>query len=253
MRTNARMAPSELEHLLKQYAETRDRAVRDRIIEAHLYIASIVARKFSGRGVDYDDLYQVAALALTKAAERYSADRGVQFSSFVTPAMVGEVKNYFRDKSRVIRPPRRSAEILGDVLKSAERLTQNLGRSPRVDEIAADTDINEDLVIEALDAYAGPASLDQQLAAEDADYTLENSLGVNEAGYSEFETGDMLRRAIMHLTDDQRTLVRMRFYENKSQRDVAEYLKVSQMTVSRMEKRVLEIMRNEIGNGEEHT
>ncbi len=250
MRTNVRISPIELENLLKEYIETRNRAVRDRIVEAHLYIAEIIARKFSGRGVDRDDLYQVAALALTKAIDRYDADRGVQFASFVTPAMVGEVKNYFRDKSRTIRPPRRSVEVLGDIMASTERLTQQLGRSPRIDEIAADTNLEEDLVIRSLDAAARPVSLDQQLAADDEDYTLRDSLSTHESGYSEFETGDMLHRAMLKLTDDQRTLVRMRFYQNKSQRDVAEALNVSQMTVSRMEKRVLEIMRNEIRNGE---
>ena len=97
MRTNIKLPPDETQRLLGLYAQTGDAKYRDRVVEAHLYIAQIIARRFSGRGVDYDDLFQVAALALTKALERYNPDRGIQFASFVTPAMVGEVKNYFRD------------------------------------------------------------------------------------------------------------------------------------------------------------
>ena len=99
------------EALLKQYAHTRDPALREQIVEANLYIAQIVARRFSGRGVDYDDLYQVASLALFKAVDRYEPDKGVKFVSFVTPTMAGEVKNYFRDRSRTIRLPRKGAEL----------------------------------------------------------------------------------------------------------------------------------------------
>ena len=101
---NAAQRPSiDAEGLLREYATTGNTAIRDRVVEAYLYIASIIARRFSGRGVDYDDLYQVASLSLLKSIERFDPDRGVKFASFVTPTMVGEVKNYFRDRSRLIR------------------------------------------------------------------------------------------------------------------------------------------------------
>ena len=89
MRENLRLSPEETARLLRLYAETRESRYRDRVVEGHLYIAEIIARRFSGRGVDYDDLFQVAALALTRAAERFDPERGVQFASFVTPSMVG--------------------------------------------------------------------------------------------------------------------------------------------------------------------
>ena len=110
MRTAQQMRPNS-EALLEQYAHSRDPALREQIVEANLYIAQLVARRFSGRGVDYDDLYQVAALALFKAVDRYEPGKGVKFVSFVTPTMAGEVKNYFRDRSRTIRLPRRGVEL----------------------------------------------------------------------------------------------------------------------------------------------
>lgn len=97
MRNTAQRPPVDAEGLLKEYALTRNTAIRDKVVEAHLYIASIIARRFSGRGVEYDDLYQVASLSLLKSIERFDPERGIKFSSFVTPTMVGEVKNYFRD------------------------------------------------------------------------------------------------------------------------------------------------------------
>ena len=132
MRTNRKLPPEEIERLLTLYIQTRRADYRDRIVEAHLYIAEIIARKFSGRGVDFDDLFQVAALALTKAIERFDPERGVKFASFVTPGMVGEVKNYFRDKSRLIRPPRRSGELARIVEAAREALTQELHRKVKI-------------------------------------------------------------------------------------------------------------------------
>ena len=110
MRTLERRFPP-TEDLLEEYARTRAPALRDEIVERFLYIAEIIARRFSGRGVDYDDLYQVAALALVKGVERFDVSKGIKFTSFITPTMVGEVKNYFRDRSRAIQVPRRGAQL----------------------------------------------------------------------------------------------------------------------------------------------
>ena len=106
---NAAQRPSlDAEGLLREYAMTGNTAIRDRVVEAYLYIASIVARRFSGRGVDYDDLYQVASLSLVKSIERFDPERGVKVGGVVTPRMVGEVQYYFRDRSRLSRPRRRT-------------------------------------------------------------------------------------------------------------------------------------------------
>ena len=248
MRTQDRLSPQETAELLSRYKNTGDPAARDRVVEAHLFLAQIIARKFSGRGVEYDDLVQVASLALLKAAERYDPERGVQFSTFVTPAMVGEVKNYFRDKSGVIRPPRRAGELAKIVRRATEQLTQELHRAPRVDEIAQKTDLTEDEVLEGLEAVAfQPVSLDAQISGEDGEMALERVLGVEEAGYGETELRDAVGRALRELPERQREVLKLRFFQGLSQREAAERLGVSQMTVSREERTALEAMKRLIG------
>ena len=252
MRTVNKLPAAEVERLLLLYAQTRSPEYRDRVIEAHLYIAEIIARKFSGRGVDYDDLYQVAAMALFKAAQRFDPERGIQFSSFVTPSMVGEVKNYFRDKSRSIRPPRRSSELARLVERVRGELTQSLQRSPRVEEIAEAAGLTEDEVLEGLEAgNSQPVSLDMQTTHDDEELTLGHAIGTQEKGYSDFETADQLKRGMAHLNERQREVIILRFFENLSQREVAERLGISQMSVSRAERAALEQLRQTIRSDDE--
>ena len=247
MRRNQRLPGEEIERLLALWNQTRQPEARDRLVEAHLYIAEIIARKFSGRGVDYDDLYQVASLALFKAIGRYDPTRGIQLSSFVTPAMVGEVKNYFRDKSRTIRPPRRSSELIRLVDSAREQLTQQLQRSPRVDEIAEHANLSEDEVLEGLEASSmQPVSLDQQSMEDEDNLTLTHAIGAEEKGFSEFENADLLQRGMRTLSEKQQEVIRLRFFENLSQREVASLTGVSQMSVSRTERSALEQLRRAV-------
>ena len=230
---------------MRLYAETRKPEYRDRAVEGHLYIAEIIARRFSGRGVEYDDLFQVAALALIRAAERFDPERGVQFNSFVTPSMVGEVKNYFRDKYRLIRTSRRSGELLRLVESVRESLTQTMGRAPRVDEIAAHAGLTEEDVLEALEAaLLQPVSLDAP--SPEGEQNIAETLGVEEQGFLDFENTDLLRRSMASLTEKQREVIELRFFENLSQREVAQRMGVSQMSVSRTERGALERLRMEM-------
>lgn len=231
--------------LLVQYALSRAPDLRDRIVEAYLYIAEIVAKKFSGRGVDYDDLYQVAALALVKGIERFDVEKGIKFASFITPTMVGEVKNYFRDRSRTIRLPRRSAQLARELREVKAKLEQQLGRSPKVSELAEAMGLSDAEVLEAMELGNAmtPASLDAQVADEDSESSLSTFLGFSDPGYSDFERNDMLERAMSALDARQRAVIIARFYEGLSQRDVAAQLNISQMTVSRIERQALESLR----------
>lgn len=247
MRT-LRQTPLETDALLAQYAHTRDAGTRERIVEENLYIAQIVARRFSGRGVDYDDLYQVASLALFKAIDRFDASKGIKFVSFVTPTMVGEVKNYFRDRSRAIRLPRRGAELSQTLKAARARLEQSLGRSPRVDELAQEMGLREDAVVELLELgnAMSVTSLDAQVTEDEDSAPLSRFLGFEDPGYSEFERSDMLGRAMQTLDERQQAVIRGRFFENLSQRDVAQRLNISQMTVSRIERQALGQLREMI-------
>ena len=205
--------------LLVQYALSRAPDLRDRIVEAYLYIAEIVAKKFSGRGVDYDDLYQVAALALVKGIERFDVEKGIKFASFITPTMVGEVKNYFRDRSRTIRLPRRSAQLARELREVKAKLEQQLGRSPKVSELAVAMGLSDAEVLEAMELGNAmtPASLDAQVADEDSESSLSTFLGFSDPGYSDFERNDMLERAMSALDARQRGVIIARFYEGLSQ------------------------------------
>ena len=249
MQTSQPVRPNS-EALLEQYAHTRDPALREQIVEANLYIAQIVARRFSGRGVDYDDLYQVASLALFKAVDRYEPDKGVKFVSFVTPTMAGEVKNYFRDRSRAIRLPRKGVELAQALKLTRSRLEQELGRSPKLDELTQAMNLSEDEVVEALELSnaMSVSSLDAQIAEDEENAPLSRFLGFDDPGFASFEQSDMLQRAMCALDERQQTVIQARFFENRSQRDLAAELGVSQMTVSRIERQALEKLREQIEN-----
>lgn len=232
------------ELLLRQYAKERSVLLRNQIVEAYLYIASIIASKFSGRGVDYDDLYQVASLALVKAVDRFDVTKGVKFASFATPTMTGEVKNYFRDRSRTIKVPRRSGELIQQLEQAKSVLEQDLLRSPTVDELADYCGIPIEDVLEAYEmAHAvRPASLDATLEEDDA--SLHSFFGFEDRGYGDVETQDLLDQSFEKLNDMEREIIKGRYFDNLSQRELAARLHVSQMTVSRVERRALKMMRD---------
>ena len=227
--------------LLIEYSRTHSEALLDEICRQYLPLVGAIARRFSGRGVDYDDLYQVAALALVKAVQRFDADKGVQFSTYVTPTIVGEVKNYFRDKSRTITLPRRSGALLKQIEAAREKLTHTLMRSPTVDELAAETGETAFVILETLEMRGAmtPISLDTSSTPADENLTIQAVLGQDEAGYETVETQDAVRQIMASLPENERQLLKMRYFDGLSQRDVALRLGISQMTVSRLEKKAL--------------
>lgn len=248
MRNRSQTAPQDIERLIADYACQPTPEKREQLVVAHLYIAEIVARRFSGKGVDYDDLYQVAALALFKAVDRFDPFRGIKFVSFVTPTMVGEVKNYFRDKSRTIRMPRRGTQLLRRIEQAKEDLQQKLHRMPRIDELAEALDVSEEDILEAIETggAVNVVSLDYTPEGDEDAAPVDHYLGAEDAGFGAFENNDAIERALSHLDERQKQIIRMRYFENMSQREVADVLAVSQMTVSREERKALEVMRKQI-------
>ena len=152
----------ELSRAFQAFADTRDPAIRDQLIEAHLGLAEYLARRFANRGEPLDDLVQVASLGLVKAVERFDPSRGLEFTTFATPTIVGELKRHFRDKGWAVRVPRRIQELHLRVTKVIDDLSLEMGRSPLIPEIAQRAGITEDEVIEAIDAGSSyrSASLD---------------------------------------------------------------------------------------------
>jgi RNA polymerase sigma-B factor len=233
------------QELFERYEQGKDVALRDHILRKYLYVAEIVAKKFMNRGVEYDDLFQVASLALVKAVDRFELSRGVKFISFATPTLVGEIKNYFRDKTRMIRISRRDSELIRKLDETKECLTGELGRSASPEEIAARLGISVERVLELMEtqsaAYA--ASLDSYITINE-DLKLIRLLGSTDDEYEKIEDRDFLKQCISQLGDIERRLIQERFEEGKSQREVAAALGVSQMYISRVERRILVKFRN---------
>lgn len=236
----------ESESLLLRYCKDRsDSGLRDRVFEAYMPLAGIIARKFSGRGVEYDDLYQVGCLALFKALERFDPDKGVKFVTFATPTVVGEIKNFFRDRSRLISLPRRSGTLFKKLEQARSALTQELERVPTAQELADYVGESLEVVLETLEMQGAitPISLDASPAEEDEDFNLHAVLGFEDRGYGDIETKDMIRRAMAQMDETEQRILIERFFNNKSQREVARLLGISQMTVSRNERKAIERFR----------
>ncbi len=243
---------AENERLLIKYCSDRTNVVlRDRVYEAYLPIVQMVARKFSGRGVDYDDLYQVGALALFKALERFDTDKGVKFVTFATPTVVGEIKNFFRDRSRLINIPRRSGALLKKIEQVKDELVHELHRMPTAQELADALGESIETVLETLEMKGAisPVSLDMPASDEDEAFSLHSVLGFEEGGYQAVEARDMIQRAMKGLSENERQIIVERFIHNRSQREVAQMMGVSQMTVSRSEKKAVERFRKLIEEG----
>src|SRR4051812_25004590 len=170
----------ELMRTFQEFASTREPALRDRLIEAHLGLAEHLARRFVNRGVPLDDLVQVASLGLVKAVERFEPERGLEFSTFATPTIVGELKRHFRDKGWSVRVPRRVQELHVELNTLIGELTQRLGRSPTIAELAVGARSSVEEVLEAMEAAQAyrSASIDAPVGNGDDDTRgLANQLG----------------------------------------------------------------------------
>lgn len=233
------------EELFESYERDRSVQLRDFLINKYLYVAEIIAKKFINRGVEYDDLYQVASLALIKALDRYEYSRGVKFISFATPTIVGEIKNYFRDKTRMIRISRRDSELIRKLGDAKESMSAEFGRSVSPEELAERLCVSVERVLELMEtqsaAYA--ASLDSYITINE-DLKLIKLLGNTDDEYEKVEDRDFIKKCLSQLDDLEKRLIRERFGEGKSQREVALALGVSQMYISRIERKILVKFRN---------
>lgn len=233
--------------LFLDYEKTRDEETRNTILEKYLFIAEIVAKKFVGRGVEYDDLYQVASLALVKAIERFDISKNVRFSSFVTPSLVGEIKNYFRDKTRMVHISRKDSEDLVK-LQEAKRVLVGSGSQPRPEDIAKAMGIGVDRVLELLEIQkAGNVSSMDMTVGDDENISVGELIGDEERGYENIENRDLLKRMLGSLSDEERYIVIARFWRDESQKTVSEHLGTSQMYVSRKERKIMDKLRTFVG------
>ncbi len=224
---------------------------RNKIIEDQLYLVDILIRKYLGKGVEYDDLYQVGALALVNAVERFDASKGYEFSSFATPTILGEIKKYFRDKQWALKVPRRMKEIAAIVQKSIDQFVNESHRQPTVDEISKDTGFTPEDIIEAMEsskAY-GTFSLDKtfdEMGEEGEGLSLEKYIGFEEKGFLNIEMREIIDSVVEQLSDTYKLIFRERFINGRTQSEIAQSLGVSQMTVSRAEKNIRQMFKHEL-------
>ena len=233
------MAEEKVNELFKQYKESGDIALRNQIAEKYLYIADILAKKFVGRGVEYDDLRQVAAFALLRGIDRFDPDMGMQFTTFITPTITGEIKNYFRDKSRMVKVPRRLSELSAAIKSFSAKYEAENGVKPSVKTIAEALKLSEEDVVRALE-IGGTLSLDGATGDEEKDgKSLYGMLASEDDRYENFETKEALRVAMQDFSDTEKALIKYRYVDELSQSETSKRLGVSQMFVSRMERKLL--------------
>ena len=233
-----------------EFRRTGERRLRNELIEAHQGLAAHIARRYANRGEPIDDLRQVAFVGLLKAVERFDPDRNLEFSTFATATIEGELKRHFRDRTWTIRPPRRRQELHLQLAGAVAEISQQLGRAPRVPEVAARLNATEDEVLDAMDAGGAyrPVSLDAPRGGADS-RSLASSIGSEETGFELAEHRVIVEQLLADLPEREQTIVRLRFFEDMGQTEIAERVGISQMHVSRLLARTLVQLRAQLQSG----
>ena len=203
------------------------------------------ARRFRNRGEPFEDLVQVGTIGLLKSVDRFDTDRGVEFSTYATPTIIGEIKRYFRDKGWAIRVPRRLQELRMQIGSTSAELTQSLGRSPTPRELAEAIGCSVEEILEGLEssqAYS-TLSLDAGDSSDDGPASMLDSLGVLDVQLEHVEVRESLKPLLDRLDPREKKILLLRFFKNMTQSQIAEEIGVSQMHVSRLLTRTLEQLR----------
>jgi RNA polymerase sigma-B factor len=221
---------------------------RDALVELHLPLVEHCARRFRNRGEPFEDLVQVGTIGLIKSVDRFDTDRGVEFSTYATPTIIGEIKRYFRDKGWAIRVPRRLQELRMQIGAATAELTQTLGRSPTPRELAESIGCTVEEVVEGIDssnAYS-TLSLDATDNAEDGSSSMLDAIGVDDEGLEHVEIRESIKPLLEQLEPREKRILLLRFFKNMTQSQIAEEIGVSQMHVSRLLTRTLEQLRQSL-------
>jgi RNA polymerase sigma-B factor len=223
-------------------------AARDDLVHLHLPLVEHCARRFRNRGEPFEDLVQVGTIGLIKSIDRFDSDRGVEFSTYATPTIIGEIKRYFRDKGWAIRVPRRLQELRMQIGTSTSELTQSLGRSPTPRELAEHIGCTMEEIVEGIEssnAYS-TLSLDASDDSEDGAATMLDALGVDDENIEHVEIRESIKPLLDRLDPREKKILLLRFFKNMTQSQIAEEIGVSQMHVSRLLNRTLEELRQSL-------
>ncbi len=245
--TTDRLAANRAERLLfRRYQADGDLHARRDLVERYLPLARSLARRYDGRGESLDDLVQVASLGLVKAIDRFDAERGLSFSSYAVPTILGELRRYFRDSGWAVHVPRQMQEWALRVNAAVERLSGELGHSPSPKLIAEELNLPVEDVLEALAANSAydTASLDAPVGSADGERrTIAESFGETDARFDLVDARVSVGDALNALPPRERLILHLRFVEDLTQSEIAERIGVSQMHVSRLIRQALEQVR----------
>jgi RNA polymerase sigma-B factor len=240
--------------LLRRYHENGDLQAREKLIEQYMSLVRSLARRYSYRGEQLEDLVQIGAIGLIKAIDRFDIDRGVELTTYATPNIIGEIKRHFRDKGWSVRVPRGLQELNVQLSRLMEQLTVQLGRSPTIPELAKAAGVEEEQVLEALESGRAYTSLSLSVGGgggDDDDLDPLESLGTEEHQYEVSEDRAVLAPGFKALDERERKILQLRFFEGLTQSQIAQQVGISQMHVSRLIRRSLEKIRDEIAADEE--
>ena len=239
--------------LLRRYHENGDLQAREQLIEQYMSLVRSLARRYSYRGEQLEDLVQIGAIGLIKAIDRFDLDRGVELTTYATPNIIGEIKRHFRDKGWSVRVPRGLQELNVQLSRLVESLTVQLGRSPTIPELAKAAGVEEEAVLEALESGRAYSSLSLSTGGGDGEDDLDpmESIGTEEHQFEVSEDRAVLAPGFAVLDERERKILQLRFFDGLTQSQIAQQVGISQMHVSRLIRRSLEKIREEIASDEE--
>jgi RNA polymerase sigma-B factor len=240
--------------LLRRYHEDGDLQAREQLIEQYMSLVRSLARRYSYRGEQLEDLVQIGAIGLIKAIDRFDLERGVELTTYATPNIIGEIKRHFRDKGWSVRVPRGLQELNVQLSRLVEQLTVQLSRSPTIPELAKAAGVEEEEVLEALESGRAYTSLSLSVGGgggDEDDLDPLESLGTEEHQYEVSEDRAVLAPGFKVLDERERKILQLRFFEGLTQSQIAQQVGISQMHVSRLIRRSLEKIRETIAADEE--
>lgn len=234
------METEQIRHLISQ-SHQGDQKARDELVEANLPLVHSIARRFLDRGLEYEDLLQIGSLGLLKAINGFDLTYDVRFSTYAVPKIMGEIKQHLRQTS-TLQVGRSTKKLASDALHAKDMLAQTLGRNPTISEIAAHLEVEPEDVVCAFDAVSPVYSLQARITQGDEEAPEFQDFVATSGGHERF----MLKHALQNLAPDERQIILLRYFAEKSQSEVARELGVSQAQVSRKEARIIRQLRHEL-------
>ncbi|HEX8080186.1 MAG TPA: SigB/SigF/SigG family RNA polymerase sigma factor [Jatrophihabitans sp.] len=229
-----------------QPGSPRRQQVRNALVEIHLPLVRYLAHRFTGRGEPVDDLLQIGTIGLLQSIDRFEQERGLEFSTFATPSIVGEIKRHFRDRGWMVRVPRRLQELQAEIGVGINDLTHRLGRAPTVAELAGHLRLSPEQVIEATDSARAYSAVPIDVPSATTGRTIADGLVEPDTALEHVELRHALRPVLAGLTERERQALLLRFVENKTQSEIAQVLGVSQVHVSRLLAKTLAALRDRL-------